>query len=193
MREATRAQILNDMGITLWRLRGTEPAPLVGPRQPREDAPESAAADTAAAAEAPPVPTSSSQAWSVLSIALPGTVLLLDAGASRRDLRLARDLVAAASGDWRARPVRRRFDWPPRVSGAVTRADDDGRRALNAFVGKDLDDHGARLLICTGTYLALLPESLPGCRLVACPTLDVVGRDTEAKRALWAAIRDQAS
>jgi hypothetical protein len=173
MNEATRRQILADMGITRWRLRAAQA------RGPRE-------VDLASVRESPAAPVADQGRWSVLSLALGDAVLLVDGESSRRDLRLAQDVLAAATGDWRKRPAARRFHWPPDVAGGgVQPAADAGRRALNAFVDKDLGDHAARLLVCTEPLAPRLEESWPGCRRLVIPALDVLGREAAAKRSLW--------
>lgn len=124
--------------------------------------------------------------WAAISLALPGIVVVVDGASSRRDLRLAVDILAAATGDWRARPARRRFDWPPAVSAPAVATDEPaGRRALAAFLEKDLADHGAAVLVCVETLAAHLPEAVSGATRIEIPPLDELGRDTEAKRALW--------
>jgi hypothetical protein len=170
------------MGIVPWRLRVPEGLTA----QPQSPVSEAASIEPETAA-----PVAGQTRISVLSIALAGTLVLVDGASSRRDLKLARDVAAAASGDWQARPVSRRFDWPPAVPGdGVPPAADAGRRALNAFVDKDLGDHEARLLLCIEPLARLLPESFSGCRRLVMPALDVLGREAEAKRALWQAIED---
>lgn len=182
MQEARRRRILSDMGIALWQLRAPEPPPAAA-------APATAVIPPAA----PDTPAEIDQAvepWSVLSLAQGDTVLLVDGDSSRRDLRLALDVLSAASGDWQGKAVSRRFDWPPRVAGQHVPPADDGRRAFNAFVDKDLDDHEAALLLCVETLAGMLPDALAGRRRVVIPALAELGRDTAAKRALWRTIRE---
>jgi hypothetical protein len=170
------------MGIVRWRLRVADRLTAQPPSAVSEAA--TIEPDTAA-------PVAGQVPVSVLSIALPGSVVLVDGASSRRDLKLARDVAAAASRDWRATPVSRRFDWSPRVAGdGVPPAADAGTRAFNAFVDKDLVDHGAWLLLCIEPLARLLPESFAGCRRLVIPALDVLGREADAKRALWQAIED---
>lgn len=184
MREATRRQILSDMGIVRWQLRTTATA--VEQRNGRAPHPAPPASEAGGrgrevAREAP---------WSALSIASGGVLLLVPGDNSRRDLRLATDLLAAASGDWQTRPVSRRFDWPGAAGREVTQAPDGGRRALTAFIDKDLADHDVRLLLCVKALRSLLPESLPRCRSVEIPALETLGRDPDAKRLLWQSLRE---
>ncbi|MEZ5558262.1 MAG: hypothetical protein R3E86_06920 [Pseudomonadales bacterium] len=124
----------------------------------------------------------------VLSLALPGVVLLCAGSASRRDLRLAMDVVAAVACDWTARPESRRFDWPPPGSVAPDAGGDASRRALRAFVEKDLQDHRVRLLVCTADVAAWLAAPEDGVRLVQIPPLAELGSDPDAKRHLWTQI-----
>ena len=142
---------------------------------------------------------------SVLSLALGRSIMLIAGSPSRRDLRLAMDVLAAASADWQTKPSARRFDWPPDVSADLLASDqqasdqqasvqqasdqDAPSRALEAFVDKDVVDHQARLLLCADSLSARLSERWPGCSLVVVPPLDVLGRDVARKRALWQAIQ----
>lgn len=229
MREATRRQILADIGIAVWYRRAVtsphglraEPAPVRGPEpaeaeqavaapvaQPVPPAPrtrpetdrESRPSIRGRSVAAEPAPHAREPQglietpWSVLSLALGGVVMLVDGDSSRRDLRLAQDVLSAAAGEWRSRPVSRRFDWPPPVSGdGAAPAQDAGARALAAFAGKDLEDHEGVLLICEAGVEPRLGEVRAGCRRIAMPRLDVLGRDSDAKRQLWHRIRDARS
>lgn len=127
--------------------------------------------------------------WSALSLAVGGVVLIIDGEHSQRDLRLAMDILAAACGDWSGKPSSRRFDWPP---GGAARAAAGGaaaaQRALAAFVDKDLTDYQGRLLVCTEPLAELVPEPSASCRRLVIPPLHTLGRDADAKRALWEAL-----
>jgi hypothetical protein len=121
-----------------------------------------------------------------LSIAVPGVVMLVDGAAPRRDLRLAMDVLAAATGDWNATPASRRFDWPPPVAApSLTTSDDAARRALAAFTGKDVAEHGAALLLCVASLARRLPSDEPACRRLVVPNLEDPGREPATKRDLW--------
>lgn len=215
MHQAARLQILHDIGIDVWRLRATpggsvadspsgEAAAVLAeleiPRVREPSATRRGAVDSPLPAAAEPVPEAApspagagpaagepaAAPWAAVSLALPGIVVVVDGASSRRDLRLAVDILAAATGDWRARPSRRRFDWPPAVSAAAVATDESaGRRAFAAFLEKDLADHGAAVLVCGGTPATHLPEAMSGATRIEIPPLDELGRDTDAKRALW--------
>lgn len=162
-------------------------------------APAAAPAPTPAPAPLPDIPGAVSDAaggqpFEVVSVALPGVVLLLDGAVSRRDMRLARDLVSAVAGDWNRQPERRRFVWPP-TSGVLPgsagdahpdRAGSAASRALRAFADKHLEDHRARLLICAGQVGERLADDWDGVRLLRIAALSQLGRDAAAKRRLWA-------
>lgn len=215
MRESTRRQILADMGIVQWRLRvaegevppqapGAERVPAAADVPPGETLTASPAPPAAGAPEiktetrtvaepqaaSPEVGESEAQApWSALSLAADGVILLIDGEGSQRDLRLAMDILAAACGDWAGKPSSRRFDWPPgggvrAAAGSASAA----RRALAAFVDKDLSDHQGRLLVCTDPLAELVPEPPAPCRRLVIPPLDALSRDAEAKRVLWEAL-----
>lgn len=181
------------MGITQWHLR-------VAPGEAREAArPEAWQPPEAPPPEAPPepqapasertAPAAAASPIAVVSLALGGVVLLAEDVRSRRDRRLARDVLAAAAGDFVTRPAARRFHWPPQGAGDAVAADAaSGDRALRAFVDKDLADHGAALLLCTESVARRLGDERPGCRRVTMPDLATLGRDVGGKRALWQAI-----
>lgn len=129
---------------------------------------------------------------------LAGVMVLLEGMPTRRDGRLVRDLLSAATGDWGGQPSTRRFDWPPALDmdiGGATGAD-AADRALRAFVAKDIADHQVSLLIGTGALTArfrsLRPQSLrySGARLEV-SSLDRLSRDPVEKRQVWAALADR--
>jgi hypothetical protein len=180
--------------------RRTTPPPALNPKVRRATGRgESTAAQplqSATAAEPAQAPTrqarqiadaTGSAALSVLSIALPGAVMLIEGELVKRDQRLALDVLAAASGDRQAKPALRRFDGQPVPAGGAV-SPGSVHRALQAFVDKDLDDHGARILLCSEPLAALLPE-WPQRRRVILPSLDLLGRDAACKRALWQALQ----
>jgi hypothetical protein len=119
-------------------------------------------------------------------------LLLADGADLTLARRLGRDLMASHAGGWKDRPSETLFDWQPeKVSGVSL----SGRRALGAFINKQLDDleSGAVVLACTGV-LELLPE-LPesagnrGLRLCKTVSLTELATDTAAKRVLWTQIQ----
>jgi len=220
MEQSARRQILADLGIVPWQLRvlagatgslrsvaadaaaaASEPAARRGQPQPPVE-PEaqaarhqrqSASAERAAAPPAAAHPSAEprEEPWSALSLVSGGALLLVSGDASRRDLRLAMDVLGAAAGDFRARPATRRFDWPP-PGAEGTLADGGsghaGARALLAFVDKDLTDHGVRRVLCTAGIDARLPPLAEDIDRVAVPELATLGQDPDAKRALWQAL-----
>jgi len=148
--------------------------------------------DTPAPAAAQPADEPREAPWSALSLVSGGALLLVEGDATRRDLRLAMDVLGAAAGDFAARPASRRFDWPP--PGAVRTlagagSAQAGERALLAFVDKDLSDHGVRRVLCTAALDARLPALPEGIDRVTLPELATLGQDPEAKRALWQALK----
>lgn len=144
--------------------------------------------------EAAPTPSAAEAPWTVLSLAVGGVVMLVDGGLGRRDQRLAQDVLAAAAGQWRARPVRRPFRWPPELGEAasVASAPDAGARALRAFIDKDLADHQATLLICTEAVHQRLTGDWSDGRLLVIPDLARLGADPQAKRTLWRTLAERA-
>jgi len=126
--------------------------------------------------------------FSVLSFACDGVVVLLDRVPTARERQLVRDLCAAATGVWDREPAQRRFDWPPAViiPGAEDRSAAD--RALRAFVGGELADHGCTLVLLGAALAARLGElRQAGERLVIADLVEF-GRDAAEKRRVWAAL-----
>lgn len=184
------------------RSAASEPA-ASGPAAPEPAAPEPAAPEPAAseaaapelaASAATPRPAASprEEPWSVLSLVCGGALLLVAGDAPRRDLRLAMDVLGAAAGDFRAKPVSRRFDWPPPGAEETLAAGGPGSagaRALLAFVDKDLADHGVRRVLCSAGVEARLPPLPDGIDRVTVPELAALGQDPDAKRALWRTLK----
>jgi hypothetical protein len=120
-------------------------------------------------------------------LALPGVVVLMEALSSRRDARLARDLVTAAAGNWSQPPVERRFSLRLDAGeGADSNQASAVDRALRAFVDKDLQDHHARVVLYVGSVAKRLPDSWPDLRVIRVPDLTALSRDPKAKQLLWA-------
>lgn len=211
MTDAARRRILADMGIDVWRLRvaevsetRSEPVPSAAAAPAVSPAAPAVAAVARPAEPAVPAPAEKASAvrepvrkpaavpqerFSAVAIAVPGAVLLVADAPSKVEARLARDVLGAASGAWRARPVSRRFDWPPELGGESLAGDArSGDRALAAFVDKDLADHGARVLLCAEPLARRLPDRWAGCRRLVIPPLAVLGSDAGAKQALWSAL-----
>jgi hypothetical protein len=168
-------------------------APAAAERSRAGAPPEPRTASSPAVDSAITAPAAAVAPLAVLSIATSGAVLLIEGSPARRDLRLAMDVLAAISADLqsksagrRAKPVTRRFAWPPPVAADVlTSAPDARRRALEAFVDKDLGDHGGRVLLVSERLAAELPDRWPDCERVMVPDLDLLGREAPLKRALW--------
>jgi hypothetical protein len=201
MNESTRRQILGELGIEVWLLRAARPAggqpeagagsasvagappPRATQRTPARVRPSLPPARPVAAANAR---TEAVRSLTVLALACPGVLLTLTGTPSRRDLRLARDLLAAATGRWDVSPQRRAFRWPPGLPASAEGGGSNSmERALAAFIDKDIADHAVSLLLCTADVDVLLPGEWPGCRRHVIAPLEALGRDAGAKRAVW--------
>jgi hypothetical protein len=127
----------------------------------------------------------------VVSLSAAGATLLLESVPTGRATRLARDVLAAATGRWDLEPAMRTFEWPPvgpAGRDAVAARPGAAERALAAFVDKELADHGGGLLLLTGAVaarLGALPRS--GERIVI-GKLASIARDPAEKRRIWTAI-----
>ncbi|MBK80278.1 MAG: hypothetical protein CMQ43_05105 [Gammaproteobacteria bacterium] len=147
-------------------------------------------------AQEPPRPaadTKPAEPFSVLALVSGDTLMLVDGAASRRDQRLARDVLAAASGDFAGRPASRTFRWPP-VEGGIDlqRGAEAAVRALAAFVDKDVADHAVRRVLCTPEVAARWSAAPGGAGRIELPPLADLGQDPAAKRALWQRLRNDA-
>jgi hypothetical protein len=123
--------------------------------------------------------------FSVLSLSTDGVTLLLERTPSGRESRLARDLLAAASGRWDVQPARREFDWPPAVAIPGVSGPGAGDRALRAFVEKELADHGCTLVMVGDGLAARLGTLRHAAERVLLPDLAILGRDSAEKRRIW--------
>jgi hypothetical protein len=110
-------------------------------------------------------------------------LLVLRADATRRERRLAGDLLSAAAGIWGRRPLTRRFDWP--AAGNPPAQPQAAARALRALVGKDVQDHGTALLVYPAALAGMLQGGVSECRHLEIPELASLGRDAPGKRTLW--------
>jgi len=128
----------------------------------------------------------------IVALQLSAGLLFADGADLRLARRLGRDLMASSAGRWKDRPRETVFDWQPEKMPGVPVS---GRRALGAFVSKQLDDvsSGSFVLVCAEVQelLAGLFESTDGRELRLCrmTSLAQLATDTKAKRALWAQIQ----
>ena len=207
--EEARRRLLRDMGIEVWYARGRSEQPSSGKAG---DAAEDAAADAeqtrrgtddsgvpVPADSDPPANASASSVpggdrsaatvepergdatpFGVVAYGLPGALLVVDASPRRQAAVLARDVLRAARGDWSAAVGRARFEWPqPGVSGAPG-------PALTAFVEKQAEDVGARLVLVTESVVGRLGDC--PLELVSVPDLLSL-TEPRAKVALWRRIQ----
>lgn len=126
--------------------------------------------------------------FAVVSLSVPGVTLLLEGRPGPRAARIARDLFGAAGARWDAEPAYREFDWPPAPGLPVVTGPDAARRALGAFVEKELADHQPRLLLVAESLAARLDTTPAGIRRVLLPDLDRLAVDAQAKRKVWSAL-----
>ena len=203
--ERMRRRILHDMGIEVWyaRRKPGEAADLkpgearaavgktngggagAGSRgRTGNDAPGIGLGPSAPVAQPPPATVEPEQPdeppFAVVAFGVPGALLVADASPRRQEALLARDVLRAASGDWSAAAARARFDWPqPGASGV-------SGPALAAFVEKQVEDTGARLLLVTDAAAERLDHWPRGT--VGVPDLPSLA-DPEKKLTLWRRIQ----
>jgi len=169
-------------------------------RRPVERSSESAIADVPAlpSAQTPAAAQVSGndlRACRVVALQRSKGLLLVDGADLVLARRLGRDLMSSSLGHWQDRPRETVFDWhPEKVTGVAV----SGRRALGAFVNKQLDDlaSGGYVLVCE-EVLGLLSDltEIAGNRdLKLCTTASLarLATDVDAKRTLWAQIQQLA-
>ena len=205
LREEARRRLLRDMGIEVWYARagGEEPVDTgaddgaegaaagagkvhTGPAD--GDAPGRTDNDPPNFSPAPSVPGAEQSPdadepgppdevpFAVVALGLPGAVLVVDAFPRKQEAALARDLLRTARRDWSAAIGQTRFEWPqPSLSGA-------SGPALMAFVEKQVEDFGARLLLVTESAAGRLGDC--PMEIVRVPDLPALA-DPRNKSALW--------
>jgi len=145
------------------------------------------------AGSAPPSRADELPACRILSLRLPGALLLCEADEPALARRLGRDLLASTSGGSVATPEETLFEWDPRAVGSAAV---NGRRALAAFVRRQLDELGAGTLLASAQVTSRVPdlegEAGSAVRLLRIPDLPTLLDQPEAKRALWQRIQSLA-
>jgi hypothetical protein len=155
--------------------------------------PAPAAPATASPTAAAPTRDDELPACRILGLRLPGAVLLCEADEPALARRLGRDLLASSAGASVLPPEETVFDWDPEAVGSSAVS---GRRALAAFVRRQLDELGAGVLLVSAPVMSRLPD-LEGevgaaVRLVRIPGLQTLLDQPEAKQALWQRIQSLA-
>ncbi len=193
--ESCRERLLQDLGIEVWRQRqrqqtptanlaprqpaptDTAPPPPVEPLAPARPVPERprATRSTRAATDARSDQALQEEALSATALCIPGTVLLTGALANRAELRLAQDIVRAATGNWRAQVRRLSFNWPlPGLRGSA-------RSSLAAFIDKQAQDYRARMLLVVDSLTDRVSSEM---QTVSIPDLSGLHAG-EARQSLW--------
>jgi len=122
----------------------------------------------------------------VVALSSCGVTLLLERPPAGRDARLARDLLAAATGQWDLDPALRQFDWPPAFDIPGGAGGIAAERALRAFVEKELADQASQLLLPTEVVAGRLGAAAHAAEQLVIPDLPELGRDSVEKRRIWA-------
>ena len=205
-----RRRLLNEMGIEVWYLRARAPAagvpdsalppavvadsaaePLVpAPHSdpvhrrhmdPRSVKAASCQSDTDTKADLAAPERRAEARFAVEALAVPGVLLVAGASSRRGETLLAKDVVRAARRDWSAAVRRARFDWPqPGAAGA-------SGPALAAFVDKQAEDCGAKILLitaCAASHLADCPFDF-----VAVPDIASLA-EAQNKLVLWRRLQE---
>lgn len=200
-----RKQILEDLGIEVWRRRSTAPKPAPakpsvrtsaaaqrrrgtpageGPQRRRQptstptNAPRRPAAAAGARLERPPptAPTPTDEAFALTATCANGVLVATGAFANRKQAALAADIARCAGRDWAADLEHLRFDWPlPGITGAAA-------PALCAFLDKQMQDFAVQRPLVTASMARKIPPDAFDC--IAIPDLEQL-EDADAKRELW--------
>ncbi|MEM8766599.1 MAG: hypothetical protein AAGE43_04095 [Pseudomonadota bacterium] len=208
-------KLLKAMGIEVYRLRHGDAA-----REPVEQAPDQTpvkqalkdtlpplAGSETAPASAPPsaspapmtVPADAGPAvapFVVLCLRKAGGLVILEADATggprqKAERRFAVDLLAAATGAWGGDTEALVFSWP---QAAIENTAVAQRKALRAFLAKQLSDAQATVVLMDEGLSARLPEDgaffdgsadAGGADVLSVPPLTALMSDGALKRALW--------
>ena len=207
-----RTQILQDMGIEVWRQRRLAPkrAPTGNPagasapvaaqgrsagalqegRQPRRrppSAPMDAARRPAKAGarperSSPAAATPTDAAFTLLATCTKGTLVATGAFTSRKQAALAGDIARCACRNWTADLKHLRFDWPLPGVGG------SAAPALGAFLERQMQDFAVRRLLVTASMANKVPSG--AIDHITIPDLEQLD-DPDAKRELWRRLQGQ--
>ena len=106
--------------------------------------------------------------------------MLVEPGQSKAHLRFCLDVLAAASGEYGGGSAQVAFNWP---QPGVENNQHNARKALGAFVAKQLSDQAPALVLVEG-YTADRLETVPEQSLRLAPLSELM-INGEQKRALW--------
>lgn len=200
-----RHAILRQMGVDVWLLRhaadDASPA-LSGPDKPvvagERDLPTVQADSVGAVLKAPtgtgsdlPLEETTSTlvrpagrpvaAFSVFCLSKGPVLMLVELGPSKAARRFALDVLAASSGIYGGDTAQLAFEWP---QPGVDNNPETLKKALGAFVSKQLSDHAPSRVLISQEVSARLEQIPDGC--IELPPLSELMVDGEGKRALWA-------
>ena len=194
-----RRQILEDLGIEVWRQRHRGAAAQAREAKPHleEPLPRRRAAPKAGAHRRPAevgahgqpagpgtepqrrplvAATPTDEAFTLIATCADGALVATGAFANRKQAALAGDIARCAGRDWTASVKQVRFDWP--LPGITGKAD----AALGAFLEKQMQDFAAPRPLVTASMAEKIP---PGAfDFMAIPDLEQL-EDPQAKRQLW--------
>lgn len=109
--------------------------------------------------------------------------MLVALGQAKTERRFALDVLAAASGVFGGETAQLAFDWP---QPGVENNPDTARRALAAFVAKQLGDRPDGQVLIGAEVVERLEAAPDGCLVL--PAMAELMVDGERKRALWQAL-----
>ena len=195
---ANRRKILQALGVDVWLTRGApalEEAAPAAQRLPQTG--RNPAAAVAAELRAPavepelpgrpvvsadkqPAPAAPVRPFTVICLSKGDVLMLIEPADLRAGHRFAADVLSALSGIWGGSMTKLAFEWPqPGIANDAQSV----RRALGAFVSKQVGDNGDGLTLIGGELVERLPGVPEGC--VILPPIDALMTRGELKRALW--------
>ncbi len=171
--------MLRQMGVDVWLARTGPADPLSELSVPRvsvpEDLPVERPGPAPARAAGPAVAP-----FSVACLSKGPVLMLIELGPSKAARRFALDLLAAGSGMFGGESTQLAFDWPqPGVDNNAEAV----RKALSAFLSKQIDDLDPSTLLIGREVADRLGQVPDGCILLA-PLAELMV-DGQKKRSLW--------
>jgi hypothetical protein len=183
--EATKAEPAAAVAAQPRNTAPTEQVRKALDQAPARSPSESSAVSTAAVADDFP-------ACRILALRQGNLLLLTEMASQPLARRLGRDLLVSMTASKPMKLVETLFDWPPeQASGVVL----NGRRALTAFIGRQLDDLDATstVVACVEVQRRMpeLAELLAQRRLtyLVIASLSELALSADAKRTLWAQLQ----
>ncbi len=178
------AQILSELGVTVWRLRidGRADETVLEPASNEHPAAGSADEETVEEPVSAVSMIPAVDAFRVLSLVSEGGLLLIQPTDVRAGRRFGAELLAGATGNWGKDCTQLIFSWPQQ---GIENTESSMRKALGAFVEKQVADAATdRVLITRETCERVDENRLPEDAL-RLPGIDELMISGELKKSTW--------